>query len=1585
LNDLTNANDLAGQINNGKSYVTPEMEAQATLPDKIMGGIAGALPVVAGVLGTAALTAAAAPEAGLGLLAGAGAMGLHSALSSSRSDLEQGVDLSTTAEKAAVQGTLGFASGLLPGVGSTVLKSAGIGMASNVPIGIAGDIVDKAILEANGYDKIAEQIHPFDINKIVVSGAVGGIMGAAFKVGERMNMTPEQRRIVDAIEAMPPEERTQANILKLHIMETIGRDLGKIDTTGAMSWVDLEDSMNFDSKNIKAVDVLKAFVTDPTVGLTPDQKALSAAYLRVADAVGLSETTMRMLDSTHERMKLPDGRIALGEYVPGEDQINLNSKYAYTPDQFETILHEIGHGILYGAMHHYDSITRYGMRTLDNLRAEEYGPWSRLNDAGKTMMEHMEKFRQHFDYVSDQTRTQWAKEASQGKVYTPEEAARRSRVEYALSDWHEYATMSMTSLDFQKHLDSLKVNSPHGLDFMPFKISNRFQEFKAAMLSILKGDQIVTKPEMTMLNVAQDHMFRVLNDSYAEMRLRYGPNDANAIMTGPERGRVIDEQNAARALEAKRLMVEGGLWNEFHSISKLLQTAASLKEFTTRMNMRSSAPEWRDYVARNAEHLYNNADQIVNAVGKSQNFDLLEPNVKALLGDPRSPEEFFKAIQEKLPEGEKKITMPQDIDRGGTWLWGPDQLRMIKGPDTLGGQVLSYYLSKAQEYRSLKAQYYAESQAMTKAFRELKRTPRENVMRAVQFWDHGQGNKILLDDPTKPMWPTRDQLIQHGLTAEEATAYEGRAKAMDWLMDSMDQERLHQGMPPIPRKPGYMQHGWDRTFKVLVDAIELDANGKVLRTRTVEVHDFKTQFMANRLVKNLNRGKYDTTANAIQRMVEANSGAARIQFRANIDPLTKSPIRVSGSKLTKSEDFINVLSQNLISYENQAQMGPEVVKALEAISNDNLIGLNKHLMDRTDIRGFLGDMRPLITGEVQHPLSTSKWAGLGFDSTTNKILDLDKNYARTMSEYLGNAAFTREVVRPMLDHAMDTKGLAPLDPFEHTQRWGEMLDNTPQLREYMRDFAHNFTGQSLNYLHFLDREMTYEPNVLLGLSPRLVPQTLTMLRNIFSYAKLRLNPGFYVGNTVQWTYTLGMLEVANAMARNSGRPMKTSLATLGSFVRDMKDPKARVEMLQAVEWARDNHVLESFFEQQLRMNNDPTSHAETVSGWINKATGAGLNPAIEDKSRTWSFQIAFKHFRENGFSVEDSRTAAAQIMRQTNTDYMRESRPLMFQQLGLLGKAMSPFQVYRSAQLGNLYMTAKVLIQSGFKEWKPMVTTMLTFMLMAGVSGVPLAAEWDKLTELWNEHVPEHPLPSLFVMMKKLGAPDWMVWGAISAGSKALPGMDHGINLSGSLGSVDLEQGIPQAMVPFLGGLKETAGLLALAGGNMLGMNRPVNRADVHKAASTITPGFMQPWLQQWLQLDNSRVYPTAQGLTGEYERTDSDIRANIIGNRQSVTEASERKITQWVEVQLKNKEDTVKQYLQTILDHQYGKGIQSNVDDALKYLLSVDGGMMTREQVEEQVVKMAEKELTTPRTRDADLSGMRGAWKQQIRQSLGQ
>jgi hypothetical protein len=873
-----------------------------------------------------------------------------------------------------------------------------------------------------------------------------------------------------------------------------------------------------------------------------------------------------------------------------------------------------------------------------------------------------------------------------------------------------------------------------------------------------------------------------------------------------------------------------------------LQTSSFKEEFAHKMIMVDPKNKaLTDWIEKNINSIWDRKDFYKESLRAELGFDAsLDSRKKLLTLTDMSAEEWWRSIG--------KDAVREDINLGifGRNYLNPLAIRLITAGPGFGSKLVDFITTKgmtmAHEGDKI---YHTFKENEAKGFYELKKKAKDNVMKVVADFDTLVGRKQLSDKNL--LWPTEEMLKAKGLTPDEISAYLQLGKGVDYLFTIMNFISKKLTGQEITRIPGFMPHYHTGAYKVFL-------------TKNINGED-KTVY-----VRGFNNGKAARTFAAAAK----NSGYEIAPNPRN--PSDPNPYRVFHWD-EATHGVMASFRENMEAHMNLQEvlkLDPTAADGLQKLEDASNKEWSKHFLEQTGVSGYLNEKNPKIVDSLK--LSTVGTA------EARRVYD---RYAREVAETYKNVMFMEDVFTPLMGLTSET--------FHPSERHGSKLygdkKNAPlkNTLTYLEKYGKNFVGKNGNNIAWVDNTVK-DLLVKAELDPNLVKDLVRGTRNWLGVAKLHVNPANWAANFLQPVHSVSMLQLLDVYAgvksdgalRSFAKVIARSPEELGS------------EYVAALKWARDQGITEPKLSLEFR-EEGLENRRETFkkyTGWINER--------LEQKSREKTYMIAFDYYLSKGFPAERARESARIAMGMTMVNYDRGSRPLMYQDNGMLGEAASPFAVFRNAYIGNLYLMLQAIRRNPDKMQaaKPLLTSMATFMLLAGASGIPLVGEYNALVNMLNYSFPgEMDLPSSEVAFLRMGIPDFLAYGTVAASSKIL-GFPGGVNFAPSMGAIALDDVGSLPLFPFASALAQIAykgGKYGLAAATDGIINAP-SITEFYQPARQITPSVVHPILEFLYSGDMSLGMKTTS-VEGLVERTPADSLALIVTGKPSLKERKERDV----------------------------------------------------------------------------------------------
>lgn len=270
------------------------------------------------------------------------------------------------------------------------------------------------------------------------------------------------------------------------------------------------------------------------------------------------------------------------------------------------------------------------------------------------------------------------------------------------------------------------------------------------------------------------------------------------------------------------------------------------------------------------------------------------------------------------------------------------------------GDLMSNIISRTQEWQNQGTNRYRDAVTHLKPLSDLGRKSKLKIADVSTKFD-GLMNDELAGRGLQ--WPTRDMLLEKGLSDKEAHAYLEQTKGVDKGFDMIDETLRLAGQDPVTRIPGYFPHFWTGSYKV-----KLIAEGK-----TISMKGFSTRWMADKFMRDSQRAGLDVVPDYPTSHIKPNNIAASIIEGMNI-------------------------------YASKKGLGKPLLDMLTQFDEMSKRGIIKSALEReTNIAGFDAEQGV-----------TNNWAN------NNRLIDAYKTYLESTSAFWTNGQIARDVYAPFL-------------------------------------------------------------------------------------------------------------------------------------------------------------------------------------------------------------------------------------------------------------------------------------------------------------------------------------------------------------------------------------------------------------------------------------------------------------------------------------------------------------------------------------------------------------------------------------------
>jgi hypothetical protein len=226
-----------------------------------------------------------------------------------------------------------------------------------------------------------------------------------------------------------------------------------------------------------------------------------------------------------------------------------------------------------------------------------------------------------------------------------------------------------------------------------------------------------------------------------------------------------------------------------------------------------------------------------------------------------------------------------------------------------------------------------------------------------------------------------------------------------------------------------------------------------------------------------------------------------------------------------------------------------------------------------------------------------------------------------------------------------------------------------------------------------------------------------LLTHLFYMMTLTMKPAFWIGQALTSPTSLRHI----LREASSGQALLSASKGTWNLLRPSDD------FVKCVYWLSQNtETFHPQFANELTQFNMPKLLKEgtLASKIINTITGEIPSQAADSFSRYWTSAMMFEHYKSKGLTGKELYNAVAQATDSTMVQYGQRHRAPYLKKLGIVGEAMAPLHTFSTAQWGNFVSDVKLAMGKGHNV-KPLVATFLTTIMLGGVIGAPLVAEYE--------------------------------------------------------------------------------------------------------------------------------------------------------------------------------------------------------------------------------------------------------------------
>lgn len=239
-----------------------------------------------------------------------------------------------------------------------------------------------------------------------------------------------------------------------------------------------------------------------------------------------------------------------------------------------------------------------------------------------------------------------------------------------------------------------------------------------------------------------------------------------------------------------------------------------------------------------------------------------------------------------------------------------------------------------------------------------------------------------------------------------------------------------------------------------------------------------------------------------------------------------------------------------------------------------------------------------------------------------------------------------------------------------------------------------------------------------------------LLTHLFYTTTLTMKPAFWIGQALTSPTSLRhIFREAN---------LANGLLSAGKGTMNLFHPSE--DFLKCAYWLSQNtETYHPQFANELTSFKMPELLADKsfASKVVNLVSGETPSQGADSFSRYWTSAMMFEHYKSKGLTGKKLYEAVANATDTTMVQYGRRHRAAYISKLGIVGEAMAPLHTFSTAQWGNFVADSKLAMKTG--NVKPLVATFLTAIMLGGVIGAPLVAEYEIIRKAFDL---EDTLPS---------------------------------------------------------------------------------------------------------------------------------------------------------------------------------------------------------------------------------------------------
>lgn len=317
---------------------------------------------------------------------------------------------------------------------------------------------------------------------------------------------------------------------------------------------------------------------------------------------------------------------------------------------------------------------------------------------------------------------------------------------------------------------------------------------------------------------------------------------------------------------------------------------------------------------------------------------------------------------------------------------------------------------------------------------------------------------------------------------------------------------------------------------------------------------------------------------------------------------------------------------------------------------------------------------------------------------------------------------------------------------------------------------------------------------------------------------------------------------------------------------------------------------------------------DRVNKILDILSGQTLATMADSFSRYWSFATHYSFWYDRGLRGEALLEKCRRGADESNVRYGRTDTAPVLSRLGVVGDMMRPLTSFSQHMLGALI--ADIKEGKVNHNWKPLISTYLMTMVLGGVVGAPLLAEYEAIRNILG--LDEYGVTS--IMELAAGGNDeldtFIRQGVLSGAS----GLDLGAGLRWNpimSGIISGQKGV-EGLFPVAGWTGDMVGAVGVGIKNAMGKDIP--KYEKRNSALTVTPGGYKAIVDSigFNALDREFV-PNRKGEAG-VPQTPKENLAQLLGTKTSETKHQELVMRQ-KDLKAKKEQEEVRNQLELLAD----------------------------------------------------------------------